>query len=252
MNRLEDRVAIVTGAAQGIGAAFALALAREGARVVVCDRADPGPTVAAIERAGEIAAGVVADVTRREDCERMVATAIARFGTVHVLVNNAAAFSILKRGSFLAIANEDWDAAMAVNVRGPFLCAKAVVPEMRRNRYGKIVNITTGMVLMGVPMFLHYVASKGALDGMTRALAREVGEDGIRVNAIAPGFTMSASMEAQRAELADTIDRTLANRTIKRDQLPADLVGAMLYLVSSESDFVIGQTLVVDGVYFMH
>jgi NAD(P)-dependent dehydrogenase (short-subunit alcohol dehydrogenase family) len=249
--RLQGRVAIVTGAAQGIGAEFAAALGREGAKVMVADMADPRRTVDRIAQAGGQAAGVAADISIEADCKRVVAEAVQRFGGIDILVNNAAKFSDLKRGSFYDITQEIWDRTMAVNARGPFFMIRAAGPEMAKRKYGKIVNITTGMVFMGVPYMLEYVASKGALDAMTRALARELGDDGIRINAIAPGFTMSENIEKQRAQLKATIDRTLANRVIKRDQMPDDLVGAMLFLAGPDSDFVTGQTIVVDGGYHM-
>ena len=173
------------------------------------------------------------------------------FGTIHVLVNNAAKFSDLKRGSFYDISQEIWDRTFAVNARGSFFMIRSCAPEMAKHRYGKIVNITTGMVFMGVPQMLEYVASKGALDAMTRALARELGDDGIRINAIAPGFTMSENIEKQRAALKSTVERSVANRAIKRDQMPDDLVGTMLFLSSPDSDFMTGQTIVVDGGYHM-
>lgn len=251
MTKLQNRVAIVTGAAQGIGAAFAAALAQDGAKVVVADIADTRSTVQRIEQAGGEALGVAADVAEEKDCKRLAADAIGRFGAIHVLVNNAAKFSDLKRGSFYDIPQEIWDRTMAVNARGPFFMIRSVAPEMAKNKYGKIVNITTGMVFMGVPHMLEYVASKGALDAMTRALARELGDDGIRINAIAPGFTMSENMEKQRGALTSTIDRTLANRVIKRDEQPEDLVGTMLFLARPDSDFMTGQTVVVDGGYHM-
>jgi len=249
--RVQDRVAIVTGAAQGIGAAFATALAREGAKVMVADVADPRRTVDRIAQAGGAAAGVTADISIEAECKRIVAETMQRFGGLDILVNNAAKFSDLKRGSFYDIPQEIWDRTMAVNARGPFFMIRAAGPEMARRKYGKIVNITTGMVFMGVPYMLEYVASKGALDAMTRALARELGDDGIRINAIAPGFTMSENMEKQRVQLKSTVDRTLANRVIKRDEVPDDLVGAMLFFASPDSDFVTGQTIVVDGGYHM-
>ncbi len=165
---------------------------------------------------------------------------------------NAAIFATLERGSFLDIGVDDWDRLMAVNVRGVYLCLKAVVPVMKKAGYGKIINISSSTVQMGVPMMLHYVSSKGAVDAMTRALAREVGDDGIRVNSVAPGFTMSERIEAQRDELQFNVDMSLKGRAIKRDELPEDIVGAMVFLASADSDFITGQTIVIDGGLVMH
>ena len=141
---------------------------------------------------------------------------------------------------------------MAVNVRGVFVCIKAVVPQMKEQGYGKIVNISSATVQAGVPWFLHYVSSKGAVDAMTRASARELGDFGIRVNSIAPGFTMSEQIESQREELQFNLDMNLAGRAFKREEMPEDLLGTMVFLASAESDFMTGQTVVVDGGLVMH
>ncbi|MPY70477.1 MAG: glucose 1-dehydrogenase [Alphaproteobacteria bacterium] len=251
MMRLSGKVAIVTGGAQGIGAAYARALALEGACVTVADILDPHEVVMEISAAGGRAIGLQIDVSSENDCRRMVAETVEAFGRLDVLVNNAAIFASLERKPFTEIAAEEWDRVMAVNIRGPFLCAQAAVPVMRAQKSGKIINVSSGTVFSGTPGMLHYVSSKGAQIAFTRALAREVGDDGICVNAIAPGLTMSEGLLAQKDSLSYT-QTALGARALKREQVPADLIGALLYLASSDSDFVIGQTLVVDGGYVMH
>lgn len=249
--RLAEKVAVVTGGAQGIGAAYARALALEGARVAVADVLDPQEVASEISASGGCAIGLQIDVSSGDDCARMVAETVDAFGRLDVLVNNAAIFAALERKPFTEITPEEWDRVMAVNTRGPFLCAQAAVPVMRAQKYGKIINISSGTVFSGTPGMLHYVSSKGAQIAFTRALAREVGEDGICVNAIAPGLTMSEGLLAQKDSLSFYTQTALGARALKREQVPADLIGALIYLASSDSDFVTGQTLVVDGGYVM-
>lgn len=252
MGRLDGRVAIVTGAAQGIGAAYAKRFAEEGAKVAICDLEDCTNVVNTIAQSGGEAFGMEVDVSDEAQVAALVARTVETFGKVDVMVPNAAVFATIDRRSFLEIGVEEWDRLMAVNVRGVFVCIKAVVPEMKKRGYGKIVNISSGTVQAGVPWMLHYVSSKGAVDAMTRAAAREVGEFGIRVNSIAPGFTMSERIEAQREDLQFNIDMNIAGRAIKRDETPEDLLGTMVFLASPESDFVTGQTVLVDGGLVMH
>ncbi len=252
MGKLDGRVAIVTGAAQGIGAAYAKRFAEEGAKVCVSDILDCTNVVNTITQSGGEAFGLSCDVAEESQVNDMVTQTVARWGKVDIMVPNAAVFATLERGSFLDIDVDDWDRLMAVNVRGVYLCLKAVVPVMKKAGYGKIINISSSTVQMGVPMMLHYVSSKGAVDAMTRALAREVGDDGIRVNSIAPGFTMSERIEAQREALRLNVDMSLKGRAIKRDELPEDIVGTMVFLASADSDFITGQTIVIDGGLVMH
>ncbi len=252
MGKLDGRVAIVTGAAQGIGAAYAKRFAAEGAKVCVSDILDCTNVVDTIAQSGGEAFGLECDVSDGAQVENMVAKTVERWGKVDIMVPNAAIFATLERGSFLDIGVDDWDRLMAVNVRGVYLCLKAVVPVMKRAGYGKIINISSSTVQMGVPMMLHYVSSKGAVDAMTRALAREVGDDGIRVNSIAPGFTMSERIEAQRDKLRFNVELSLKGRALKRDEVPEDLVGAMVFLASADSDFITGQTIVIDGGLVRH
>ena len=252
MGRLDGRVAIVTGAAQGIGAAYARRFAEEGAKVAICDVKDCTNVVNTIAQSGGEAFGMEVDVSDESAVAGFVAQTVERFGRVDVMVPNAAIFATLDRRSFLDIGVEEWDRVMAVNVRGTFVCIKAVVPQMKEQGYGKIVNISSATVQAGVPWFLHYVSSKGAVDAMTRAAARELGDFGIRVNSIAPGFTMSEQIESQREDLQFNIDMNLAGRAFKRDEMPEDLLGTMVFLASAESDFITGQTVLVDGGLVMH
>jgi NAD(P)-dependent dehydrogenase (short-subunit alcohol dehydrogenase family) len=246
--RLAKKVAIVTGAARGIGAAYAMALAREGASVAVCDVIDPAPVVKDIEKVGGAAIGMVADVLDASAIARVVDATAARFGTVHILVNNAALFAQLSLRPFYEIPADEWDKVMAVNVRGVVDCARAVLPHMRKQRYGKIINIASATVHRGTPMLMHYVASKGAVIALTRAMARELGEFGITANCIAPGFTLSERVRANPVfNNPGQAAATIASRAIKREQSPDDIVGTLIYLASPDSDFVTGQTVIVDG-----
>jgi NAD(P)-dependent dehydrogenase (short-subunit alcohol dehydrogenase family) len=252
MARLESKTAIVTGSAQGIGATYAEALAGEGARVVVVDIADPSPVIGTIERAGGQAIGIHADISDPDAVADMVRQSVSAFGQIDILVNNAAILSSLKMKPFEDITVEEWDALMRVNVRGTFQCAQAVVPDMRRRKYGKIINISSSVVMSGAPGFLHYVSAKGAVMAMTKALARELGDDNICVNTLAPGLVMSEAVERSPEWTPERRQRAINNRSIKRTQMPDDLVGALLFLASPDSDFVTGQTMVVDGGEVMH
>ncbi len=251
MGRLDGKTAIITGAGRGLGAAYARALASEGAAVTAADIIDTRATVEAITTAGGRAIGVSCDVTDIAQIAAMVEATIEAFGGIDILVNNAARVVDFDHGSFLDIDEAEWDSVMRVNTRGAFSCVKAVAPVMRKAGSGKIVNISSGTAFKGTPMMLHYVSSKGAVVAFTRALARELGDDGICVNAIAPGLTLSEAIVASD-QFGDNKDASLATRAIKRDELPEDLIGAMLFLCSSDSDFVTGQTLVVDGGSAMH
>jgi NAD(P)-dependent dehydrogenase (short-subunit alcohol dehydrogenase family) len=248
--RLNGKVAIITGAAQGIGAEYARALSAEGAAVVVADVLDANPVVAAINENGGQALAVHCDVTNPASVKAMVAATLERFGRLDILVNNAALFGNVKRKPFEEIESDEWDRMMAVNVRGSFECTKAVTPAMRSQKYGKIVNIASGTVFKGQTMLLHYVTSKGAIVAMTRSLARELGDDGIRVNTLAPGLVMSENVKNNWA--AGQVQNTVNTRAIKRELTPEDMCGTLIYLCSPESDFVTGQVLVVDGGAVMH
>jgi NAD(P)-dependent dehydrogenase (short-subunit alcohol dehydrogenase family) len=241
--RLGGRVAVVTGGARHIGAAYCRKLAEEGAAVVIADILDGEPVANEIRAAGGKALALTVDVSNEADTDRMAAEAVKAFGRIDILVNNAAIFINIQRHPFYEISAEEWDRVSAVNIKGPFLCAKAVFPQMKEHKSGKIINISSSTAYWGTPNFLHYVSSKAALIGMTRSLAREVGEFGICVNAIAPGLV---EHEGQNAPKALT-ELQLKERSIKRLQTPEDLLGVLIYLASSDSDFVTGQTIVIDG-----
>ena len=246
--RLEGRVAIVTGGARHIGAAYCRRLAEEGAAVVIADILDGGQVAEEIRSKGGHALSLKVDVSNEEDTNRMALETVKAFGRIDILVNNAAIFINIQRHPFYEITAEEWDRVSAVNIKGPFLCAKAVFPKMKEQWSGKIINISSSTAYWGTPSFLHYVASKAALIGMTRSLAREVGEFGICVNAIAPGLV---EHEGQTAPKALT-ELQLKARSIKRLQTPEDLLGTLVFLASSDSDFMTGQTIVVDGGSVFH
>ena len=247
--RLKDRVAIVTGAAQGIGRVYALRLASEGAKVVVTDVLDAQPAAKEIAAQGGEALALRTDVTDPRSVDDMAEKTVGRFGRIDILVNNAALFGDISRKPFQEIPIDEWDRVMAVNVKGLFLCSRAVLPQMKKQGKGRIINISSGTVLQGTPMLLHYVTSKGAVVAFTRALAREVGEFGITVNSIAPGHTLSETVK-RRGPNVD--ERAVASRIIKRSQVPEDLSGTVVFLASDDSEFITGQMIVVDGGSALH
>jgi NAD(P)-dependent dehydrogenase (short-subunit alcohol dehydrogenase family) len=241
---LTGKSAIVTGAGGGLGFAFAEALARAGARVTIADINAGAAREAATRLAPQGGALAVAvDVSDEASVQAMVEEVVAAQGGVDILVNNAAIYAGLKRKPFFEITADEWDRVMSVNVKGSFLCAKAAYPHLKVGG-GKIVNIASATVFSGSPLWMHYVASKGGVIAMTRVMARELGEHGINVNAIAPGFTLT---DASRAAIEDAENYGVARGAIHRASQPADMVGACLWLASSLSDFVTGQTVIVDG-----
>jgi len=246
--RLAGKVAIVTGGARHIGAVYCRKLAAEGAAVIIADVLDGDKVVQEITAAGGRAMALKVDVSKEEDTIQMAAETVKTFGRIDILVNNAAIFINIQRQPFYEITAEEWDRVSAVNIKGPFLCAKAVFPQMKKQRSGKIINISSSTAFAGTPLFLHYVASKAALIGMTRSLAREVGEFGICVNAIAPGLVQHEGQTAPK----EFTEFQLKARSIKRLQTPEDLLGVLVYLASPDSDFVTGQTILVDGGGIFH
>jgi NAD(P)-dependent dehydrogenase (short-subunit alcohol dehydrogenase family) len=250
VGRLDGRVAIVTGGAKGIGRHYSLALAQAGASVVVADIVDAADVVEAIARAHGRASvmGAVFDVSDETSVKTLVARAVERFGRIDVLVNNAALFAPLHQTKCTEIDAGLWDRVMAVNLRGPFLMVKHVAPHMIARGYGKIINVGSGTAYRGIPWMLHYVTSKGGILAFTRALSRELGEHGIRVNTLSPGFILSDTVVAENPEhVATARPSVLQIRALKRDAYPEDLLGALVFLASAESDFITGQTLAVDG-----
>jgi 3-oxoacyl-[acyl-carrier protein] reductase len=251
--RLKDKVAIVTGGGVGIGKAYSHGLAKEGAKVVVADiqEAEAKKVAAGIKQAGGEAIAVAVDVTSPEKTQAMADAALKRYERIDVLVNNAGLYSALKKKNFMEIDPDEWDRVMAVNLKGLFLCVKAVYPAMKRQGKGKIINISSGTALSGSPLFLHYVSSKAGVLGFTRALAREVGGDNICVNSIMPGLTISGSNQEGVMTPEQLADRR-KRRCIQRDQYPQDLVGTVIFLASDDSDFMTGQSISVDGGMNMH
>lgn len=248
MSALEGKVAIVTGAAKGIGAAIADGLDAEGARIVVADL--QGAQEAA-ERYPD-GLGLTVDVSSEEDVERMAGETVEQAGGVDILVNNAGLYASLAMRSFEQIPLEEWRQVMDVNVASMFLTCRAVVPCMRERGGGRIVNISSGTPFRGVPFLLHYVTSKGAIVTFTRALAKELGGDEILVNCVAPGFTMSAGVEEHPEVVEALRDVSVSARTLKRDQMPEDVVGAVVFLCGPGATFVTGQTMVIDGGQYFH
>ncbi len=245
--RLKGKVAIVTGAAQGIGRAYALRLAGEGANVVIADILDGSGVLQEIKKREVEALALHTDVADEKSTEEMARETVDHFGRIDVLVNNAAFFSSIVKKPFYQISADEWDAVMRVNLKGLFLCSKAVYPQMKKQGKGKIINVSSGTFFRGLPHFLHYVTSKGGVIGFTRALAREVGEDGIRVNTIAPGYTVTEILREKPQDPEEVITAILANRCIKRTETPEDLTGTIVFLASDDSDFITGQTIIVDG-----
>ena len=245
---LEGRVAIVTGAAQGIGNAIAKGLAAEGARIVVAD----------LNRAEEAAEefedgiGLTVDVADEAQVERMARDVVERCGRIDILVNNAGLYASLQMRPFTEIPVEEWRQVMDVNVLSMFLATRAVVPHMREQGGGRIVNISSGTPFRGVPFLLHYVTSKGAIVALTRALAKELGRDDVLVNCVAPGFTMSDGVR-EHPEVIDALrEVSVSARTLQRDQEPEDVVGAVVFLCGPGATFVTGQTIVIDGGQYFH
>jgi NAD(P)-dependent dehydrogenase (short-subunit alcohol dehydrogenase family) len=251
--RLKDKVAVITGAARGIGAAFAVGFAKEGAKIVIGDIRDGKKTVEDVEKAGSQAIYVKTDVTKQDQCNALAKAANDRFGAIDILVNNAGVLVTIK--PFWEVTTEEWMEVMATNTLGPFHCTKAVFSYMK-DKGGKIINISSGTIFEGVPGLPHYIASKGAVMALTRGMARELGNYRINVNSLAPGFTHS--------EGGDDFDRVkkfpsvpldelqLPQRCIKKPIYPEDLVGTAVYLASDDSKMITGQLILCDGGFSLH
>jgi NAD(P)-dependent dehydrogenase (short-subunit alcohol dehydrogenase family) len=248
VSALDGKVAIVTGGAQGIGRAIADALAADGARIVIADL--KGAEAAAASYADGV--GLTVDVASEDDVARMAAETVERCGAIDILVNNAGLYASLAMRPFEQIPVAQWRQVMDVNVLSMFLTCRAVVPQMRAQGSGRIVNISSGTPFRGVPFLLHYVTSKGAIVALTRALAKELGGDDVLVNCVAPGFTMSDGVHEHPEVIEALQDVSVGARTIKRDQLPEDVVGAVAFLCGPGATFITGQTMVIDGGQYFH
>jgi 3-oxoacyl-[acyl-carrier protein] reductase len=251
MGRLDGKVALVTGGGRGLGKVFCLAMADEGADIAVVDILDKEAqeTARDIKAKGRSAISLKVDVTSEEETLRMAEETAKQLGRIDILVNNAAIYFGIGRRLFVEISTEEWNKLIAVNLRGPFLCSKAVFPQMKKQNKGKIINLSSETAFTGSHGFIHYVTSKGGIISFTRALAAELGPYNICVNSIAPGFT---DTEASRSLTSDITKYNVAPTPLGRLQQPEDLIGAMIFLASDESDFITGQALVVDGGRHMH
>jgi 3-oxoacyl-[acyl-carrier protein] reductase len=252
--RLEGRVAIVTGGGHGIGKAYAMRLASEGAKIVIAEIDEKAARAVAeeLEAAGSEAIAVRTDVSDPASVEQLAAAAVERFGRIDVLVNNAAIFATIpmSRSPFDQITIDEWDRMMSVNVKGTWLASRAVIPQMRKQGYGKIINVSSSTALKGSPSRIHYVTSKAGILGFTKTLANEVGKDNICVNCIAPGSTLSEENPDEGILKMRSDAATV--RALRRVQNPDDLTGAVVFFASADSDFISGQTLVVDGGNHLH
>ncbi|MBI2316538.1 MAG: glucose 1-dehydrogenase [Betaproteobacteria bacterium] len=248
MGQFDGQVVIVTGGAMGIGAAHSRGFAAAGAKVAVADLDEVAANAVAREIGG---LALKVDVSDEEGTKAMAKAAFDRYGRIDVLINNAALFStILPKKPWTEIPVQEWDRVMAVNVRGMMLAARAVFPYMKAQGKGRIVNTSSNTALSGVPFLLHYVTSKGAIIALTRALARELGDSGITVNVITPGLVSTEGVKKGYGQ--EMIDARIAARSIKREQLPEDLVGAAMFLASDASAFITGQVINVDGGQIMY
>ena len=245
--KLQGKVAIVTGGARGLGKAYAMRMAEEGAKLVIVDILDTRPVQEDIEAKGGEALALQTDVTDEKGTEEMVRKAVEHFGKIDILVNNAAMFASISKKPFYDISGSEWDQVISVNLKGTFLCSKAVYPQMEKQGKGKIINVSSGTFYKGIPFFLHYVTTKGGVIAFTRALAREVGDQGICVNAIAPGLTVSDGTAENPSYTDDYYKATVNTRCIKKIETPEDLTGTIVFLASDDSNMITGQTIVVDG-----
>lgn len=247
--KLENKVAIVTGGGHGIGRAYCQGLAKEGARIAVADIDLPAAeeTKRLVEQNRGSALAVQVDVANAQNTLAMAETTVKAYGKIDILINNAAVFATIpiSRVPFDKVPLDEWDKVMLVNLKGMWLCCRAVVPYMKEQKSGRIINISSSAIFSGRGMRIHYVTSKAGVLGFTRTLARELGDFGITVNTLAPGSTLSESKEDTNAVAMR--QRAAERRCLKRVQVPEDLIGTLVFLCSSASDFMTGQTLVVDG-----
>jgi len=251
--KIEGKVIVITGAARGIGQEYARYFGSLGARIVIADINDCAQTLELVRAEKGAAVCAKLDVASGASAMEMARTALDAFGRIDALINNAALYGGLKGGRFDAITEADWDAAMAVNVKGIWNCCKAVVPALREAGGGSIVNMASLAATYGMPYGLHYTTSKAAVIGLTRGLARELGRDNIRVNALAPSAVLTEGTREFFAQKTDkALDAIRTGQAIARNLTPSDLLGAVHWLVSDSSHLVTGQTIAVDGGTVMH
>jgi NAD(P)-dependent dehydrogenase (short-subunit alcohol dehydrogenase family) len=253
--RLEGKVAIITGSARGMGRVFALRFAKEGAKLTVCDILDCKPVAEEIKAAGGEVLALKTDVTSDKDTAEMAKKTVERFGRIDILVNNAAIIGSIETKDFMKSVEEmvsaDWDKILAVNIKGVFLCAKAVIPYMKKQGGGKIVNMASVVAFTGLPHFIHYSTSKGGVVTLTRGLATALGEFNINVNAVAPGLIMTESMQSTYSpEITQNVVAT--QQLIHKNLQPEDIANAVLFLASDEADKITGQTLSVNAGAYLH
>ena len=250
--KLAHKIALVTGAGNGIGKAIALALGREGARILIADRENAEGAAAELAASGIETIGVRVDITNEADVARMAGIAAEKLGGLDIVINNAAIFSTLVPKPLEEISAAEWRQVMDVNTLGTFLVIKASLPLLKKSSAARVVNLCSGVAFKGNPLYLHYVASKGAILSMTRALAKELGVHSILVNGIAPGFTLSENVENNPALMEKVRGPSIAGRAIARDMYPEDVVGAAVFFSGPDCAFITGQTLVIDGGSYFH
>jgi 3-oxoacyl-[acyl-carrier protein] reductase len=249
--RLKDKVAIITGSARGLGREFALRFVKEGAKVVVCDILDCEPVAAEIKAMGGQALALKTDVTSEKDTADLIKKTIEKFGRIDILVNNAAIYGGIENPNFVRpfdeITVQDWDKLMAVNIKGIFLCCKAISPVFKKQREGKIVNIASTVAFAGPPLFLHYTTSKGGVVSMTKGLARALGEYNINVNAVAPGMTWTEATQSAFKKAASETERVSDSQILKRRTTPQHISGAVVFLCTEDAEQITGQILCVNA-----
>ncbi len=253
--RLKDKVAIITGSARGMGRVFALRFAKEGAKLTICDILDCKPVAEEIKAAGGEVLALKIDVTNEKETAAMAKKTFERFGRIDILVNNAAVIGTIETRDFVKpvdeIVSADWDRILAVNIKGVFLCSKAVIPYMKKQGGGKIVNMASTVAFSGLPHFIHYTTSKGGVVTMTRGLARALGEFNINVNAVAPGLIMTEAMQgAYTPEFYQELVTTA--QLIHKRVEPEDVANAVVFMASAEADKITGQTLAVNAGEYLH
>lgn len=252
--RLKDKVAIITGAGQGIGRAYALRFAQEGAKVVIAEINFGNAQAVAkeIEDLGKEAMAIKTDVAKEKDTQLMAQETIKKFGRIDILINNAAVYFGIGMKPFSSITVEEWDRLFAVNVKGVWLCIQAVAPQMKKQGKGKIINISSGTWLAGIPLVLHYATSKAAVVGLTRCISKELGEFNINVNCIIPGFTLTEASKTMSGAPLGMEEGIAFFTALGRSEQPDDLVGTAVFLANEDSDFITGQSINVDGGWVMH